>query len=389
MLRPGSRAHLAVLGVLSMVSSIAGVGAAGCGGGGESAPCVSSRDCELGMRCVDGECSTATIDAGTPEACGTGDCDDGIACTRDRCLDGVCESVPDDTKCTEAADGRCVLGVGCEYGGCSTATCVAGPCQSARCEAGTCILEAMCASDQECCGDACVARGCDDGDPCTDDACGAAGCEHTPNTAPCDDGVYCNGGDTCSGGACSVHAGNPCSGAAACDEGARTCGGCASDADCPAPLLGAWSACDYASTCAESGARSRTVTTYSCVSGTCAATPSAETEPCTRTTTGTTCGSSSYGAWSACAGFVGDCDETGTRSRTRTDLTCVAGACGMATAMESEVCGRSTDGAYCEDFLRCTIGTCAGGSCGSGGGCPTGRRCCEPGICVCSSCLCP
>ena len=35
-------------------------------------------------------------------------------------------------------------------------------------------------------------------------------CSHPANTAPCDDGLYCNGTDTCSGGNCSAHTGSPC-----------------------------------------------------------------------------------------------------------------------------------------------------------------------------------
>jgi hypothetical protein len=56
---------------------------------------------------------------------------------------------------------------------------------------------------------------------------------------------------------------------------------------------------------------------------------------------------------------------------------------------ESEPCGRTTNGSSCEDWMRCVIGTCSGGVCGTGGGCPAGRICCEPGICVCSGCYCP
>ena len=53
----------------------------------------------------------------------------------------------------------------------------------------------------------------DDGNVCTDDTCdGAGACAHPNNTAPCDDGFFCNGTDTCSGGACTVNAGNPCPG---------------------------------------------------------------------------------------------------------------------------------------------------------------------------------
>lgn len=57
----------------------------------------------------------------------------------------------------------------------------------------------------------------DDGNPCTDAVCNApqsgigdsSGCSHEANTAPCDDGLHCNGADACSQGSCT-HEGNPC-----------------------------------------------------------------------------------------------------------------------------------------------------------------------------------
>src|SRR5262249_26774902 len=66
-----------------------------------------------------------------------------------------------------------------------------------------------------------------DGNVCTDDHCNGAGaCIHPPNTAPCDDGLFCNGTDTCSGGTCT-HSGNPCTGgpecAQTCNEAADNC----------------------------------------------------------------------------------------------------------------------------------------------------------------------
>src|SRR6185369_9066281 len=61
----------------------------------------------------------------------------------------------------------------------------------------------------------------------TDDFCNGAGiCAHTNNTAPCDDGSFCNGTDTCGGGTCG-HTGDPCTGnptcSARCDEAADSC----------------------------------------------------------------------------------------------------------------------------------------------------------------------
>ena len=67
-----------------------------------------------------------------------------------------------------------------------------------------------------------------DGNDCTDDLCNGSGsCIHTANTAPCDDGLFCNGSDTCAGGGCQSHTGDPCVGglecADACNEAGDDC----------------------------------------------------------------------------------------------------------------------------------------------------------------------
>jgi hypothetical protein len=72
----------------------------------------------------------------------------------------------------------------------------------------------------------------DDGNVCTDDVCNGVSsvCQHPNNSAPCNDGLFCNGADTCGGGTCSIHAGNPCPGHNvgpncndSCDEATDTC----------------------------------------------------------------------------------------------------------------------------------------------------------------------
>src|SRR5262249_39205424 len=72
----------------------------------------------------------------------------------------------------------------------------------------------------------------DDRNVCTNDVGNGASavCQHPNNTAPCSDGLFCNGGDTCSGGSCSVHAGSPCPGpdgdincSESCNEATDTC----------------------------------------------------------------------------------------------------------------------------------------------------------------------
>ncbi|MFN2376303.1 MAG: hypothetical protein ABR538_07180, partial [Candidatus Binatia bacterium] len=67
---------------------------------------------------------------------------------------------------------------------------------------------------------------CDDGNECTDDLCNPFGsglgdffgCTNTNNSAPCDDGLFCNGIDTCAGGSCAGHAGDPCAQGGVCGD---------------------------------------------------------------------------------------------------------------------------------------------------------------------------
>jgi len=72
----------------------------------------------------------------------------------------------------------------------------------------------------------------DDGNGCTDEACSNGTPIHPANSAPCDDGQFCNGTDTCANKACTLHAGDPCAGNVgnannnckeSCNEGAKSC----------------------------------------------------------------------------------------------------------------------------------------------------------------------
>ncbi len=330
-------------------------------------PCELPMD--AGPRLVDGGDAGPGLpdggDAGDPGDAAMGctsnaDCDDRLDCTTDACVAGACTFTPDDARCTDGTGGMCVEGFGCQYDGCSPATCVAGPCQTARCDGDQCVLESACGASEECCGDACVPRGCDDGNPCTDDACGAAGCDNTPNAAVCDDGVFCNGPDTCSAGLCDRHAGDPCAGGSVCEEAMDRCVGCAADSDCPAPLAGPWGSCSYPDTCAESGTQSRTVTTYACVSNVCQPSSASEDRACSRATDGDTCGSTTFGTWGSCGSFADACDESGTRTRTRTDRVCASGVCSNANSPDSGACVRDTDGDGCGMTTYGAWGSCGG-----------------------------
>jgi hypothetical protein len=91
-------------------------------------------------------------------------------------------------------------------------------------------LPRQCVEVTDSCEDCFVNGDCDDFNECTDDICTAAVCANPANTAPCDDGLFCNGADTCSGGSCSAHAGFLCpddglfcNGTEGCDEGSNSC----------------------------------------------------------------------------------------------------------------------------------------------------------------------
>lgn len=215
----------------------------------------------------------------------------------------------------------------------------------------------------------CRMFGCDDHEPCTDDVCGTDGnCTHTNNTVACDDHMFCNGMDTCGGGTCSAHTGNPCV-AGTCDEAGGRCVGCGSDADCPAPTMGAFGACSFADSCTTTGSQTRTRRTFHCASNACTPTDTTDTQSCSRTTEGSVCGTTSCTSFGSCGGFADTCATSGTASRTCTDLTCHGGACTPAMRADTQSCSRSTDGTACSATSCSGFGACTGfsGVCGNSG----------------------
>lgn len=153
-------------------------------------------------------------------------CDDGNACTVDRCLDSesatqtcVFETTPgcclNDVDCDDGD--ACTLEVcsGDAHGGgtCSTTT-VAGCCSTATdCDDNNPCTEDRCAGDDStegqcvhaplCC---LVDNDCDDNDPCTTGSCVEGGCRYISSCCEsdvgCDDGLACTR-DTCEAGTCN------------------------------------------------------------------------------------------------------------------------------------------------------------------------------------------
>ncbi|UJR85242.1 hypothetical protein [Sandaracinus amylolyticus] len=202
-------------------------------------------------------------------------------------------------------------------------------------------------------GRRCEVGGCDDGNVCTNDVCNPSiGCVNTPVPGSCDDDVLCNGADSCAEGTCSVHDGvDPCPGSSFCDATSDMCTGCEDATDCPAEMIGDWGACAFPSNvCATMGMRTRTVTSYTCSNGgTCEPSARAETEPCVRGTDGIACGVPTTGAWSACTYLDTTCSTSGSRTRTISTPTCASGSCAMIQTIETDTagCARTTDGVMC------------------------------------------
>lgn len=229
-----------------------------------------------------------------------------------------------------------------------------------------------------------TAADCDDGNPCTDDTCEPTGCVRTPNTAACDDGLFCNGLDTCSGGTCAAHVGSPCAGLM-CDEAGARCVGCTTRADCMADSVGSWSACSFSGTCAESGTQTRTTRTWACVESSCVPADDTETQACSRSTAGDPCAARSCAAWGSCGGFDGACDESGTESRACSEGVCAGGSCTTVGDTETRGCSRSTTGTECVAASCGTWSACSYGSTCAESGSRT-RTCTNAQTCASSSC---
>ena len=212
--------------------------------------CTSNADCDDRDRCNGDEtCSMGRCQPGPPVTC-----DDGVACTIDRCdpATGACSAPTDDARCDDGI--FCNGAEVCTPAGCRAGSPVACDdrvaCTVDRCDEAS----RRCASTPN--PGACPARG-----PCVSVACDAArGCVYAAVAGYCDSfcvsGATCNvdtgncqGGGTprnCSdGNACTVDA---------CDPSAMMCRNTAVDADMdgfPAARVGAM-ACAGGTDCDDS-----------------------------------------------------------------------------------------------------------------------------------------
>jgi len=338
----------------------------------------ASADCDDGLYCTgDAEyCQDGTCHAGDPV-----DCDDGVDCTIDNCVEATqsCEHIPDHSRCTgeelcdpilDCVGGECTADQHCDDGSyCSgVETCVDGFCQRGTvvdCDDGIDCTDDSCNEVTRSCWHDPDPTSCDDSNVCTDDVCDLAlGCVNTPNTGPCNDGLYCNGADTCDGaGNCTVHAGDPCAASGlSCDETLDTCADCIQD-----------SQCDDSNPCTDDA----------CVATVCENTPN--TDACNDGLVCTT--------GDVCSGGV--CQGTADHTACNDGVACTVDRCTPGDpGADADGCVFTPDETLCNDSNMCTVDACdpasgcthdsaamEGLGCTDGANCTTGDTC-TGGVCV-------
>lgn len=230
-------------------------------------------------------------------------------------------------------------------------------------ELPVCTTNAECAADENACTDS----------VCNPSAPGADGfgCTVVNNTAPCSDGLFCNGVDACAGGSCT-HPGDPCTGGAecgnVCNESSDDCfvtGGTA--------CRSAAGACDLAESCTgtSSACPADALSTATCraAGGACDAAEvcdgsSASCPADTFTASGTTCRASGgvCDAAEVCDGSSTSCPAD-TGSANGTACTTDNNPCTNDVCTDN-ACTHPNNTVPCDDGLFCTMSdTCTGGAC--------------------------
>ncbi len=346
---------------------------------------------------LDGSIDGSSSFVGVMRCAVDSDCDDGLDCTDDACvdregegrvcawtiqsgrclIDGECwsqgQSRPGETcAMCDAARPRQWSGEGmvCDDGDACTfgAVCTSGFCVGSSvdcddgiaCTADSCdaelgcvnapVLDGLSCDDGDACtvgdtcgGGACTGErlDCDDGNPCTDDTCdGSGACVHVNNTASCEDGDPCTSGETCGDGVCGGGGPETCD-----DFNACTVDVCDPIAGCyHLPLLspcctGSTSICDDGNPC----------TTDLCDPTTAACSYENNTAPCSdgnACTVGDVCGGGT------CGGSPRDCNDGNDCTR---DECNVSVGCFSTPVADGSSC---SDGLTCSTGDRCMAGTC-------------------------------
>jgi MYXO-CTERM domain-containing protein len=227
----------------------------------------------------------------------------------------------------------------------------------------------ICDEDQDTCVECDDPADCNDSNGCTDDACTSGECVNTPNTAACDDGLFCTQTDVCSAGSC-MGSGDPCAGQN-CSEGLDACVDCTSPADC-----------DDANPCTDDlcsgGECSYATNTAACDDGLfCTMNDQCDMGVCGGSGDACASGQICDEVGNACL----DCDEDSDcdDGAECTSDTCVDGTCEHVNVTFGTPC--QNDGEFCSGPEQCASGVCQslGDPCGVGTMCnEVANTCDEP-----------
>ena len=328
------------------------------------AECLTDAHCDNSVYCDGREiCTMGVCEPGAPP-----DCDDGVACTADRCDEGnqACDNAPSDAACDNNTycDGAetCDAVNGCQAGPAPTCddgvSCTSDSCNEATDGCDHAPSDAACDNDTYCDGpETCDATNdcqagappdCDDGVLCTDDACneGTDTCDHTADDDACSNNVFCDGDETCNATTgCEAAASPPdCDDGVACtddscSEALAACNHAPNDALCDNALY-----CDGTETCnAVNGCQAGNLPDCSdgvgCTVDTCVE----DDDTCGHAPDNSLCNNGMY------------CDGIETCNAI---ADCVAGSpvgCGDAFVCTTDTCNEATDS--CEhSFATCVCG---------------------------------
>ncbi|MFT7578843.1 MAG: hypothetical protein ACI9MR_000504 [Myxococcota bacterium] len=355
---------------------------------------------DTGTTETDGVVDSVVADTTPPPTCDVPtDCDDGKACTTERCdigadgakhcawertagwcfINNVCaaDGAPRDDDPCEVCDAAapeawhvlddgtacddqdmCTADSVCSAGRCGGEAIVCEPastCVTATCDptlgcvfttfadATACDDGLFCTADDACADGMCIGIGnpCEDDDPCTDATCSETDrCVVTFNAAPCDDGNPCSSGDTCRVGVCATGpAPTDCDDQNACTiDVCDPIAGCAHIPTQTPCCQGLVSVCDDGNACTDDACDPD--------SGACTYAPN--TGPCDD---GDACTTNDVCAAEMCGGAIRDCDD---------DDPCSSDSCSR-----SEGCLYGPlSGPSCDDELSCSTGdVCTDGLC--------------------------
>ncbi|MBD89573.1 MAG: hypothetical protein CL940_04495 [Deltaproteobacteria bacterium] len=161
----------------------------------DGTPCNDGDLCTYNDQCLDGACVGIAVDCE----------DDGVPCTLDVCVNGVCQ--------TDVAGGNCFIDGICwttgqpnPQSGCAVCDPAQNPLGWSGNDGDPCDDSDPCTWPDICSGGQCTSTPaqCDDtGNPCTEAACIDGACEELPVTGTaCDDGDPCTQGESCNSGVC-------------------------------------------------------------------------------------------------------------------------------------------------------------------------------------------